>query len=314
MLQKADDYLDQYRSWDRDAGGLIVCRSGRDEADVRHLHYLAKLVQKKLGEQPEIISYDDPDANAKIERFRKSDHRWICAVRKISEGVDIKRLRTLVMATRPTKELLFRQIIGRVLRVDDEERPGDATVFIAKFPQLVEWAKNIAEEAEAGLAERPLESDRSKGQSKTTRPFMSLAASHESSGAVSDYGDQYTVDEVNAAERLRSDDPQLADISITTLAYLQRKLGIEPEPMVTPEEPLHIRKKKLRGDIVRKARHLAIVRNREEPDFKRVWFEIGTTFGPRNTDDMADNYSLDVMRQIDAWLLATLGRESHGQE
>lgn len=311
VMEKADDCIDQYRTWDRDAGGLIVCRAGKDDNDERHLHYIAGLAHKTLGEAPEVISYDDSDANAKIERFRKSDQRWVAAVRKITEGVDIKRLRVLIMATRPTTELLFRQIIGRVVRVDDEKRPGDATVFIAKFPTLVGWATKIAEEAEAGLKDMkpPRDGDTQPGQ---PRPFMSLGATHEDSGAISDFGDQYTPNEINAAERLRAGDPQLADISITTLAHLQRKLGIEPEPMETAEPPLQIKKKKLRGDIVRKARHLAIKRNAETPEFARVWREIGAQFGPYNADDLVDNYSIEIMRQIDTWLLATLGRESHG--
>jgi superfamily II DNA or RNA helicase len=312
VLEKADAALDQYRTWDRDAGGLIICRSGKDDSDNRHLNHVADLVHRTLGESPEVISYDDKDANAKIERFRDSDQRWICAVRKISEGVDIKRLRVEIMATRPTTELLFRQMVGRVVRVDDEKRPGDSTVFIAKFPQLVEWASVIAEEAQAGLKGRD-EKKPATGGGKESRSFMSLAASHEDSGAISDYGDEFTADEVNAAELLRGDDPQLADIPITTLAHLQRKLGIVPEPMTAPEPPLQIKKKKLRSEIVRKQRRLAIQRNPQTPDFKRVWKEIGATFGPFNADDMVDNYSIEIMRQIDAWLLATIGRETHAK-
>lgn len=311
-IEKADAALDQYRAWDRDAGGLIVCRSGRDDNDSRHLNLVAALVHKIVGEPPEVISYDDTDANAKIERFRASHQRWICAVRKITEGVDIKRLRVEVMAMRPTTELLFRQMVGRVVRVDDDKRPGDATVFIAKFPQLVEWAKTISEEAKQGLAERPPPPPPPPGPNPhQSRPFMSFGATHEDSGAVSDYGEQYSVDEVNAAERLRGDDPELADVSITTLAHIQRKLGVIPEPTTAPEPPLQIKKKAVRSMIVKKARRLAIARDAQTPDFKRVWREIGTTFGPYNADDMVDNYSIDIMRQIDAWLLATLGRETH---
>jgi superfamily II DNA or RNA helicase len=308
VIAKADDALEQYRSWDRDAGGLIICRSGKDDSDNRHLHHVADLVSKTLGEEPEVISYDDKDANAKIARFRKSNQRWICAVRKISEGVDIKRLRVLVMATRPTTELLFRQQVGRVVRVDDEKRPGDATVFIAKFPQLVDWAAVIAEEAAAGLKD-PKKNGVGGGE-KEARQFMSFAASHEAGGAVSDYGDEFTADEVNAAERLRGDDPQLADISITALAHLQRKLGVIPEPMVAPELPLQIQKQRVRGDLVKKQRRLAIQRNPQSPDYKRVWKEIGATFGVFNIDDLLNHHSIEVMRQVDAWLLATIARES----
>lgn len=305
VIEKADDQLDTYRTWDRDAGGLIICRSGKDDNDNRHLLYVAELVKKTLGEEPEIISYEDPDANAKIERFRNGDQRWICAVRKISEGVDIKRLRIEVMATRPTTELLFRQMVGRVVRVDDEKKPGNATIFIAKFPQLALWAKKISEEAEAGLRDDPKSRpNKNNGDEETRRPFVSFGATHENAGMTSDFGDQYTCDEVNAAERLRGDDPQLADISISTIAHLQRKLGIAPEPMTTADDPLWIKKLELRRKIIKKQRHLAIKRKPQEPDYRQVWREIGATFGPYNADDMVDNYSIEVMRQIDAWLLA----------
>src|SRR5215475_11062476 len=311
LIEKADDTLDQYRSWDHDAGGLVICRPGRDEHDNRHLHQVADLMQKTLGERPEVISYDDTDANAKIERFRKSGQRWVCSVRKITEGVDIKRLRVEVMATRPQTELLFRQIVGRVVRVDDDKRPGNATVYIAKFPQLVEWAKTIAEEAKAGLRQSQDGGTDSGLPGGDPRKFMSFGATHEDGGAVSDFGEQYTIDEVNAAERLRGADPQLVDLPITTLAYLNRKLGIIPEPMAAPEPPLQVKKKGVRTAIVKKARHLAIKRNPSAPDFKQVWKDIGVMFGPFNADDMVDNYSIEVMRQIDAWLLATIGAESH---
>jgi superfamily II DNA or RNA helicase len=310
VLEKADDCLRQYRTWDRDAGGIIICRSGKDENDNRHLLHVAQLVYKNLGERPEIITHDDPDADAKIARFRDSDQRWICAVRKISEGVDIRRLRTMIMATRPTTELLFRQLIGRVARVDDEKRPGDATVFIAKFPQLVEWAQQVADEAKAGIKERDERSNGNK-ETKERRSFVSLAASHEEAGAISDFGDEYSADEINAAERLRFGDPELSDVSITTLAHVQRKLGINPEPMTAAEPPLQTKKKIIRASIVQKQRGLAIARNPETPDYKHVWTEIGKTFGPFNADDLVDNYSIDVMRQIEAWLVASLGRQSH---
>jgi len=308
VLQKADAIVDQFRTWDADAGGLIICRAGSDDSDNRHLHYVAQFTEQTFNESPEVVSYDDKDSTAKITRFRRSNQRWICSVRKISEGVDIKRLRVLVMATRPTTELLFRQLVGRVVRVDDDRRPGNAIVIIAKFPQLVKWAEAIAEEAAAGLRDR---SGGNGGEPGGPRPFASLGASHEDSGAISDYGDNYSADEVNAAERLKHGDPQLADVPITTLAYVQRKLGIAPEPMTAPEPPLQIRKKDLRLQVVKKARRLAIQRNPQTPDFKRVWKEIGALFGVFNADDLTDNHSLDTMRQIDAWLLATIAKESH---
>ena len=82
VLEKADAKLDEYRTWDIDAGGLVICRPGLDDNDDRHLRQVAKLVRKVTGEDPEIICHEDPDANAKIERYRKNSKRWICAFGK----------------------------------------------------------------------------------------------------------------------------------------------------------------------------------------------------------------------------------------
>ncbi len=313
MFVKADAKLDEYRTWDIDAGGLVICRSGKDDNDNKHLNYICDSMAKTLGEVPEKVSYNDGDADAKIARFRKSKQRWISAVRIISEGVDIKRLRVLALATRPTTELLFRQLVGRVVRVDDENRPGDAVVFMAKFPQLVEWGERIAEEAKAGLRQRIINPTPGGGDNTGPRigkSFTSLSATHEDGGALSDYGDHYTSDEINAAERLRSGDPQLTNVSIVTLAYLQRKLGIDPEPAVTAEPPLQIRKKAIRQRIVKRARYLAIKRNSETPDYKLVWRQIGAKFGPRTVDDMMEQYSIDIMQQIESWLSTVIAGEN----
>jgi hypothetical protein len=66
------------------------------------------------GERPEVISCEDKDANAKIAASDIPRSARMCAVRKMSEGASVKRLRVEVMACQPTTELLFRQPVGRV--------------------------------------------------------------------------------------------------------------------------------------------------------------------------------------------------------
>lgn len=307
-IMKADAALDEYRLQDPDAGGLVVCRPGTDESDTRHLMHVAKIVSEVSGESPEVISYDDLEANAKIERFRKGkQQRWILAVRKISEGVDIPRLRVLVMATRPNTELLFRQIVGRIVRVEnpDSQTKEYATAFVAKFPQLCEWAKQISDEAKAGLftPEKKGPSDR---DAPTSSQFVPLGASHEDGGAISDFGDEFTADEINAAEREKQADFQLLDIPITKLAYLRRLHNVAPEPMQAAQAPLQIRKKEIRQRINNKHRRLAFMRNGDQPDFKGLWASLLRPFGVKSLDDLMDNFSIDIMRQVegvlDQWL------------
>jgi superfamily II DNA or RNA helicase len=305
VIEKADAKLDDYRVMSPSAGGLVICRPGDDDLDIKHLNQVALLVKSITGEQPEVITHDDPDANAKIERFRDSSTKWICAVRKISEGVDIKRLRVEVLANRPSTELMFRQVVGRVVRVEDKKRPGDATVFMAKFPQLTAWAEKISEEAEAGLRER--KTDSGGGGERKGSDFIPLGSTHEDGGAISDFGEIYGSDEVNAAELLKRGDPQLIDVSVVKLAHVMRKLGVKPDPAATVSEPLHVRKKRLRETINKKAKRKAFQNDPERPDFAAIWVTIHRATGAKNIDDLFDNYSIDVMRQVDQLLDRMLG-------
>lgn len=62
----------------------------------------------------------------------------------VSEGVDIRRLRTLVYATNVLTELSFRQIVGRVVRSDSSNKPNDsAAVYMPADPRLVDFASRI---------------------------------------------------------------------------------------------------------------------------------------------------------------------------
>lgn len=306
VIIKADAKLDEYRTHDVDAGGIVICRPGSDDADDRYLMQIAKLVRELTGEAPEVVTHDDPEANSKIERFRNGRQRWICSVRKISEGVDIKRLRVQVLANRPSTELLFRQLVGRIVRVDDPARPGDATVFMAKFPQLNEWAEQIADEAAAGLREvgsrdasEPLDRD------EQTR-FVPLGATHEDGGAISDFGEAFHPGEITAAERYKTDDPQLAGVSVAQIAHLMRKMGVIPSPVVEHGEPLHLQKKRLREELNKLARKLAIQRNPEKPDFQGVWGTVFRRTGARSLDDLMDNKPIEVMRQVEEMFKAMM--------
>ena len=56
-----------------------------------------------------------------IEKFARTDKKWIVSVNMVSEGVDIPRLRVLVMLPNAKTELYFRQAIGRIIRKDDKQ-------------------------------------------------------------------------------------------------------------------------------------------------------------------------------------------------
>src|SRR5579859_2824043 len=83
------------------AGGLVIAK------DQAHADAIAQLLRRVTGEIPVLAISDNPDASLHIEQFRKSSAYWIVAVKMVSEGVDIPRLRVLVYATNVATELFF---------------------------------------------------------------------------------------------------------------------------------------------------------------------------------------------------------------
>jgi len=299
VLEKADASLNQYRISDADAGGLIICRPGEDDNDDKHLMNVARTLRNITGEMPIVITHEDLDANLKIEQFRSSGAKWICAVRKISEGVDIKRLRVLVMANYTTTELLFRQMVGRIVRVEDKNANEDATVFMAKFPMLVEWGRTIADEAKAGIEERENLEPKEPKRPKENRDsgFRPIGSTHEDGGAFSDYGEHFSNDEIYYAESFKQGDPQMSNLPVAKIAHIFKKAGV-PIPKREPvEEPLHAQKVKCRLELNNLVRRYALKKNRDNPDFGAVWSELNKILGVKNLDDLMDNHPIEHCRQ-----------------
>ena len=57
-------------------------------------------------------------SNSLLDEFKKADAPWIVSVKKLSEGIDVSRLRVLVYATTVATWLAFIQAVGRVIRTD----------------------------------------------------------------------------------------------------------------------------------------------------------------------------------------------------
>jgi superfamily II DNA or RNA helicase len=316
-LQKADEQLTLYRHSDADAGGIIVCRPGggdggenadsdeQRDRENRYINQVAKMMFEITGEFPAVITHDDLGANTKIDQFRAGRTRWLCSVRKVSEGVDIKRLRVLVLASRPTTELLFRQLVGRVVRYEDQTKREDATVFMARFPQLVEWANRIAAEAEAGireLDERESADSQRPDQGGKNR-YIPINATHMDGGATSAFGDFFSAEEVMAAEKIKKLKSLYADIPITTLAEIMRDLGHTPTADEVAQEPLHTQKKRMRQEINALVTQIAKVLDPKQPNYPGVWKALHQKFGVRGIDDLMDNHPIEKMRQVKDFLV-----------
>lgn len=153
VLADANAQLSTIRRTHPDAAGLVIAM------DQEHANGIAGLLRKRFGVTATVAVSDDPMASAKIARFARGTDQWIVAVRMVSEGVDIPRLRLGVFATNTTTELFFRQAVGRFVRWTRGVRNQKAFLYIPDDPRLRLWASGIAEQRRHSLAKKQRDDD-----------------------------------------------------------------------------------------------------------------------------------------------------------
>lgn len=139
VLVAAHARLCEVRKSQPDAGGLVIAM------DQEHARGIAEVMEGALRTRPVVATSDDPGASKAIAEFATSSRPWLVAVRMVSEGVDIPRLRVGVYATTTTTELFFRQAVGRFVRWVPGIGRQAAYLFIPDDPRLRSGAARIAE-------------------------------------------------------------------------------------------------------------------------------------------------------------------------
>ncbi|HYO41581.1 MAG TPA: DEAD/DEAH box helicase family protein [Candidatus Limnocylindrales bacterium] len=139
VLGDAVARLDDVRRHQPDAGGLVIAM------DQEHAKGIAQLLRREIGRPAVVVTSDDPDASKRITEFGASKDPWLVAVRMVSEGVDVPRLRVGVYATTVTTDLFFRQAVGRFVRWVPGIRDQRAWLFIPDDLRLRIRASEIAE-------------------------------------------------------------------------------------------------------------------------------------------------------------------------
>lgn len=139
VLSQANRRLQEMRLGSPRAGGLVIA------LDQDHARGVAELLTHRVGTRAVVATSDDPDASARISAFASSDVPWLVAVRMVSEGVDIPRLRVGVFATATTTELFFRQAVGRLVRWVRGEGRQPAFLYLPDDARLRARAVRIAE-------------------------------------------------------------------------------------------------------------------------------------------------------------------------
>ncbi len=189
VVAQAHEQLMRIRSDDQaDAGGLIIA------VDHEHARAIAHILKVRHNSAATVVLSDDPNASDRIVAFGVGTQPWIVAVRMVSEGVDIPRLRVGVFATTTTTELFFRQAVGRLVRLTPGGGSQRAFMFIPDDARLRRWAEQIKRQRRHSLRSRS-ESEEFGGETEFDSPaglnddgeqlslFNALSAVTLSSGA-----------------------------------------------------------------------------------------------------------------------------------
>ena len=251
VLTKAEGRLNAIRAEHPDAGGLVIA------TDHEHAHAITTQLTALTGEPPTLILSDDPSASTKIDEFAKSDAKWVVAVRMISEGVDVPRLRVAVFATTTTTALFFRQAVGRIARWIPGYKAQPSYFFIPDDHRLRQHAATIATERRHSVDKRPTTETIREAHFDDPTEQMSLFAALSST----------VVDEIDTADGL---DPSEAAIVASGADLVGHPFDLPPPPPLAgrgatpavPEELAQLRsrfagKRELRDRNADRARTIA---------------------------------------------------------
>jgi superfamily II DNA or RNA helicase len=178
VLRAAHARLTEVRREQPDAGGLVIA------TDQEHARGIADLLRARFGVSARIVTSDDPQASAGIAQFAAGNEPWLVAVRMVSEGVDIPRLRVGVYATTTATELFFRQAVGRLVRWTRGVPRQRSWLFIPDDPRLRTHAARVAEQRRHSLRrvegdprfERPAERELVAGDEEQMSLFAVISA------------------------------------------------------------------------------------------------------------------------------------------
>jgi superfamily II DNA or RNA helicase len=140
MLCFADKRLNETRSINKDAGGLIVASS------ISHAKAIANHLMDIANENPVLVTSEDDLSQQKLIDYKSSSAKWLVSVGMVSEGTDIPRLQVCCYLSRIRTELNFRQTLGRILRLRKSDKKVSAEFIIPAHNDLQVYAQRLLDE------------------------------------------------------------------------------------------------------------------------------------------------------------------------
>jgi superfamily II DNA or RNA helicase len=299
MLFRANRQLMDLRSAGHErAAGLICCN---EKTQARQLR---SVIERISGHKAVLVLDDEPGSDKAIGLFEHGFAPWMVAIRMVTEGVDIPRLRVGVYLSNVVQKLTFIQFIGRMVRHfkgDDGQKgdpSGEGYVFFPADLRLREIALAIETEVEAAIDIRKKE----KGEGPGTGGggglgFYQAGNVHGEERENVIAGAMYSAEEIEAADRLRVQWPNLAEEQILEMVRFVRAARptpqrAQPSPYDLDDDEDH---ESIRLDCQKEAQRLARMRNLE---FKDAHTAANRAIGIENINTA----TIEQLKAKRAWL------------
>jgi superfamily II DNA or RNA helicase len=289
-----------------DAGGLVFSK------DQDHARAIVQLLEEITGEKPTLVISDEESPSEKILQFAKNKKLWLVAVRMVSEGVDIPRLRVGVYATNIASPLFFKQAVGRIIRTVDgiEDQighfyiPSDSTLVAYAMEIKKQRDHQIQKDTQKQFSEHPDEYVDGGENRPVLSSYTPISSEARADGAIFNE-ENYQSSEVDIAKQFGKTygiDP----LTVTELLrQYRRSLGVDAPPQTPPQpnstQPTHIQEKELRGKINQK---VSIYAYRTHTDFKSIHLE----WIRDHSGHSQDKASIEELKRKLSWIIGKLNR------
>jgi hypothetical protein len=285
------------------AGGLIACN---EKGQARQM---LALIEKISGHKAVLVLDDEPGSDKAIDSFAHGFAPWMVAIRMVTEGVDIPRLRVGVYLSNVVQKLTFVQFIGRMVRhfKGEDGQAGDPSgegyVYFPGDERLRDIATEIEQEVVAAIDMREKQFKKPGGGGEGGNGSYQAGEVHgvERDNVVA--GEMYSADEIDVADRLRLQWPNLADEQIIDMVKFVR--AAKGQPSERPRSPFDLDDddedhETLRKACQKEAQRLAKTRDME---FSDVHTAANTAVGIININTA----TIEQLKAKRAWL-----REQNG--